>query len=43
MDNPEPFESYGPMRSSYGRMYSSLDFDDVSISYCVTIKILILL
>lgn len=30
MDNPEPYGSYGPMRSSYGRMYPtpSLDFDD---------------
>lgn len=27
MDNPEPYGSYGPMRS-YGRMYGSLDFDD---------------
>lgn len=31
MENPEPYGgSYGPMRG-YGRMYGSLDFDDVSI------------
>lgn len=27
MDSPEPYGSYGPMRT-YGRMYGSLDFDD---------------
>ncbi|KAL2906292.1 Heterogeneous nuclear ribonucleoprotein 1, partial [Bienertia sinuspersici] len=33
MDNPEPppYGGYGPMRGGYGRMYSSLDFDDVSM------------
>lgn len=32
MDNPEPpsYGGYGPMRA-YGRMYGSLDFDDVGI------------
>ena len=32
MGNAEPFGGYGgPMRTTYGRMYGSLDFDDVSI------------
>jgi len=30
MDAPEPYGSYGPMRT-YGRMYGSLDYDDVSL------------
>lgn len=30
MDPAEAFGGYGPMRS-YGRLYGSLDFDDVSI------------
>lgn len=35
MDNlPEPaYGGYGPMRA-YGRMYGSLDFDDVSMERC---------
>ncbi|XP_021714316.1 heterogeneous nuclear ribonucleoprotein D-like [Chenopodium quinoa] len=28
MDNPEPYGGYGPVRGTYERMYSSLDFDD---------------
>lgn len=28
-DAPESFSGYGPVRN-YGRMYGSLDFDDVS-------------
>lgn len=30
MNNPEPFGYGGPLRT-YGRMYGSLDFDDVSV------------
>jgi len=30
IDSPEPYGSYGPMRT-YGGMYGSLDFDDVSV------------
>lgn len=32
MDNPEPFAGYGGPMRSYGRMYGSMDFDDVSIN-----------
>lgn len=37
MDEPEPYMGYGgpmhggAMRSTYGRMYGSLDFNDVSL------------
>lgn len=33
MNNVEPYGGYGGPMRPYGRMYGSLDFDDVSISY----------
>ena len=33
MNNVDPFAGYGGPMRSYGRMYGSLDFDDVSILY----------
>ena len=31
MDAPEPYGGYGGPMRTYGRMYGSLDFDDVSV------------
>lgn len=31
MNSAEPFGGYGGPMRTYGRMYGSLDFDDVSI------------
>lgn len=31
MDTPEPYGGYGGPMRTYGRMYGSLDFDDVSV------------
>lgn len=43
MEEPEPFLGYGgPMRaygSAYGRMYGSLDFNDVSIVTSSVLKL----
>lgn len=45
MDEPEPFLGYGgPMRaygSAYGRMYGSLDFNDVSRATNLVLKFVI--
>lgn len=42
MNSVEPFAGYGgPMRSNpYGRMYGSLDFDDVSLQTCFVLPCL---
>lgn len=35
MDEPEPFADYAGPTRTYGRMYGSLDFNDVSTMLCL--------
>ena len=39
MDNVEPYGGYGGPMRTYGRMYGSMDFDNVSIIKCIVLSL----